>query len=263
MPIKRKNATIPLSVFIICKNEEDRISTAIKSVHGWADEIIVVDGGSTDNTLKVARKSGATKVVFNKWDGYGKQKSYAESLCKHRWVFNVDADEEITPSLRNEITQIIKSPGEVSAYNVTIKILARFTDKTPLLGPQDVVIRLYDKKQATYSTHPIHDSVIVNTGKISKLKNYIKHRTFRSYSHAIEKINFYTSMQAQDMLKKNRKPKLIRLVTEPITMFMKAYFLNKYIFLGLEGFIESVIYAFSKTLRLAKGREIFHRNKKK
>jgi hypothetical protein len=70
-------------------------------------------------------------------------------------------------------------------------------------------------------------------------------------------------MQAQDMLKKNRKPKLIRIVTEPITMFMKAYFLNKYIFLGLEGFIEAVIYAFSKTLRLAKGREIFHLNKKK
>ncbi len=263
MPIKRKSSKLPISVFIIARDEEDRIPYAINSVIGWADEVIVVDSGSKDNTVEVAKKLGSTQVMHHPWQGYGIQKSYAESLCKNDWVLNIDADEEITPELKDEIVELFKSEPTHSAYNLTVKITPRFSVDAPILGPEDVVIRLYNKKKATYSTHEIHDSVIVKSGTIGKLKNIVLHRCFRSYSHAVEKINFYTNMQAEDMLKKNRCPLRIRVIIEPFFAFIKSYFINKYIFLGLEGFVEAVIYSFSKTLRLAKAREKFLEREKR
>jgi glycosyltransferase involved in cell wall biosynthesis len=263
MPIKRKNAALPLSVFIICKNEEDRISTAIKSVIGWANEVIVVDSGSTDKTVKIAKTAGATNVVFNEWQGYGKQKSYAESLCKNQWVLNLDADEEASPLLKQEISNLNLGDESFSAYEIGVKNISRFTNEIRPFTHEAFVIRLYNTKNAQYSKHPIHDSVIIKYGKCGRLKNSIRHRSFKSYVQAIEKINFYTSMQAEDMLKKNRKPSSIRIFTEPFTAFLKAYIINKYIFWGMEGFIESIIYSFSRTLRLAKARELHHFNKKK
>lgn len=263
MPIKRKNSKLPISVFIIARDEEDRIPYAINSVIGWVDEVIVIDSGSKDNTVEVAKKLGTPKVVFNQWQGYGAQKSYGESLCKNDWVLNIDADEEVTPELKDEIVELFKPEPEHSAYNLTVKITPRFSATPPLLGPEDIVVRLYNKKKATYSTHTIHDSVIVNNGSVGKLKNIVLHRCFRSYSHAIDKINFYTNMQAEDMLKKNRCPLRVRVIVEPLFAFIKSYFINKYIFLGLEGFVESVIYSFSKTIRLAKAREKFLEREKR
>lgn len=263
MPIKRKNSRLPISVFIISKNEEDRIAYAINSVIGWVDEVIVVDSGSTDNTVEVAKKLGSTQVIYNQWQGYGVQKAYGESLCKNDWVLNIDADEEVTPELKDEINQIFNNKPTHSAYKVTVKITPRFSTSIPHFGPEDVVIRLYNKTRANYDTHTIHDSVHVKKGTSGKLKKYILHRCFRSYKHALDKINFYTTMQAEDMLRKNRCPLRTRILIEPIFSFIKSYFINKYIFLGFEGFIEAFIYSFSRTMRLAKARELFHEREKK
>jgi glycosyltransferase involved in cell wall biosynthesis len=263
MTIGRKNSKIPVSAFIICKNEEDRISYAIKSVIDLVDEVVLVDSGSTDKTLEIVKKLGVSKVFYNEWKGYGQQKLFAEKKCKNDWVLNIDADEEVTPRLQEELKRIFGKNPQKSAYYIDIKICSRFTDKVPPIGPEDIVIRLYNKKTASYSSHEIHDTVKVKSGATGKLKNYIKHRCFISYEHAVNKINFYTSMQAQDMLKKNRCPSVIRIAFEPLYAFIKAYFINKYIFLGVEGFIEAVIYAFSKTLRLAKARELYLVSKRK
>ena len=127
---QKNNYIIPISVFIICKNEEDRIGASIKSVTGWTDEIIVVDSGSTDKTVEIAQKAGATKVVFNEWKGYGPQKNFAQGLCKNHWVFNLDADEEVTDSLKEEIIDLFKS-GKIdnhSTYDIAIKIAPRFIE---------------------------------------------------------------------------------------------------------------------------------------
>lgn len=256
MTIKRKNAKLPISGFIICKNEEDRISYAIKSLIDLVDEIILVDSGSTDKTLEIAKKLGIKHIFHNEWQGYGKQKLFAEKKCKHDWVLNIDADEEVTESLATEIRKLFTRGANHSAYYITVKIASRFTDKVPLFGPEDIVIRLYNKKKASYSEHSIHDTVKVFKGSTAKLKSYLKHRCFISYKHAVDKINFYTDMQAQDFLNRGRKPKLIRIIIEPIYSFIKSYLINRYIFLGLEGFIEAFIYSFSRTLRLAKAREL-------
>jgi len=266
--MKSKKLPLPLSVFIISKNEEDRIVKAIQSVRELADEIIIVDSGSTDSTLKVAKEAGADKVIYNEWKGYGPQKAYAESLCKHDWVLNLDSDEEVTEKLSKEIRDVMtgifeQTEQDTYAYKLKIKIMPRFLKKLPYFGPQDIVIRLYNKNFASYHTSIIHDSVIVKQGKIKLLNSPVLHNCFRSYRHALEKINYYSDLQAADLYRKKRNPSNLRILIEPIWSFLKSYILNKYIFLGIEGFIEAMIYSYSKTLRLAKTRELFLKNKVK
>ena len=103
--------TQKISAFIITKNEEKRIEKAINSIKDLVQEIIVVDSGSTDDTVKLAKKLGA-KVVHNDWPGYAAQKAFAENLCTHPWVMNLDADEELSVGLRNEIAYIFASEAQ-------------------------------------------------------------------------------------------------------------------------------------------------------
>ena len=98
----------PISVFIIAQDEADRIPLTIRSVIDWVDEVLVIDSGSSDDTVAVSEKLGAM-VVFNAWKGYGPQKVYGEKLCKNDWVLNLDADEEITDALRDEIIALFES----------------------------------------------------------------------------------------------------------------------------------------------------------
>jgi glycosyltransferase involved in cell wall biosynthesis len=93
---------LPVSVFIITRDEEERLHFAINSVKGWVDEVLVIDSGSTDKTCEIAEKLGA-KVTYNEWKGYGQQKIFGENLCRNKWVLNIDADEEITDEVKNNI----------------------------------------------------------------------------------------------------------------------------------------------------------------
>lgn len=251
---------LPLSVFIITKNEDDRIHRAINSVKGWVDEIIVVDSGSTDNTVEIAKESGADQVLYNEWNGYGPQKTFAEKLCRNEWILNIDADEEVSPGLQKEIFNLFTS-GKIakrSAYRVAVKFLPRFKAISERsLGPEEIITRLYNKLKAGFKSSKVHDSVIVYTGRIGKLKHKLTHRCFRSFTHAIEKINFDTSMQAEDMFMKDKCPHLVRIFFEPFWTFLHAYLVERHIFLGVEGFLMSIIYGISRTTRLLKAREKF------
>ena len=248
---------LPISVFIIAKNEEDRIGLTIKSVVGWVDEVIVVDSGSTDGTVKLAENLGA-KVVFNEWKGYGPQKVFAENLCKSNWVLNLDADEEVSPELRDEIIAKFKPDAENLAYRLKIMALYPHQRKLPVIAAGTTQVRLYSKNSAGFKNSPVHDSVVLKDGVTEiLLKKPVVHRSFRSHAHAIEKINFYTSMQAEDLFKKGRKPSLLKIILTGPFAFFKCYFLKNYIFYGAEGFVHAKIYAFSKVLRLVKAREKF------
>jgi len=252
---------LPISAFIIAKDEADRIPRALASLKGWVNEIFVIDSGSTDDTVSVSRNSGA-QVVFNAWEGYGPQKVFGEGLCKQNWLLNIDADEEITPELRQEIEALFqKDEPKHKAYSFPIKDQRRFSSQKPgIFAPSHVQIRLYHKQYAGFKTSTVHDSVILKDSslRVGKLKAMALHRSFRSYSHAVEKINRYSSMQAEDMFKKGRKPSWARVMGEPFIAFLKGYFLKRYFLLGFEGVMESMIYAFSRILRLLKTRELFY-----
>lgn len=249
--------TLPVSVFIIAKNEADRIPHTLASVRGWADEIIVVDSGSADGTPAVAEGFGA-RVVYRAWEGYGPQKVFAEGLCRNSWVLNLDADEEVSPELAREIAALfVRDEPPCAAYRLRILALYPFQEKLPRFAAGTTQLRLYRRDRAGFKDAYVHDSVVLREGRAGRLKGAVIHRSFRSHAHAVEKINFYTTMQAEDLFRRGKRPSALKILVTPLVAFLKCYFFKKYIFYGLDGFIHAWVYAFSRTLRLAKAREKF------
>lgn len=251
-------AKLPVSATIIAKNEADRISRAIQSVRDWADEVIVVDSGSTDETVGISRALGA-RVFFNPWPGYGPQKRFAEVLCRNKWVFNIDADEEVTPELECEIrTLFANGSPDAKAFAVKTCCVFPFEERPRRFAVSMVHGRLYHTDFARFKDSTVHDSIVLRDGaKPVLLKHGLNHYLFRSHAHAVEKVNFYSSMQAEDQFRKGRNPGAAKIILTPLWAFFKAYVLRGYFRYGLDGVIRSYIYAFSRLIRLAKAREKF------
>lgn len=244
---------LPISVFIIAKNEADRIHTTIASVKGWADEIIVIDSGSTDDTVKVSESLDA-RVFFKNWEGYGLQKRFGEDQCKNTWLLNLDADEEVSTALAQEIKNLFASgTPPCSAYVLRVRDLLPGETKLAPFAHTNRCIRLYTKERARFSKSPVHDSVLVAGGDpIGELKNPVFHRSFRSLAHAIEKMNGYTSAQALNLAEKGLAFAHLRLLTEFPVNFLKAYLVRMYILRGWRGFTYSIFHGFARTVRIAK-----------
>ncbi len=238
------------SAFIIALNEADRIGATIESVKGLADEIIVVDSGSTDGTQEVAAKLGA-KVLFNPWAGYGPQKRFAEDQCRHDWLLNLDADEVLSPELREEIRAL--EPA-CAAYALHIREILPGQSEPSLFAHQLSPVRLYDRRFGRYAESPVHDRVQMNGGQAGALKAPVWHYCSRGVGHSIEKLNRYSAMQAKDMVARKGKPALLGLklvVIFPLA-FAKSYILRLNCLQGMAGFINAVTYAYGRFTRLAK-----------
>jgi len=253
---------LPLSVFIIARNEADRIPTAIASVCDWVDEVIVIDSGSDDATVAVSQQMGA-KTLFRAWSGYGEQKVFGEAQCRHDWVLNIDADEEVSPELRAEIMALFEAGGpERAAYSVPILPLYNFQERAHPWTVHHHPLRLYRKSCAGFSASPVHDSVQLHTGKIGRLRAMLWHRSFRSLSHHLDKVNFYSSAQAEDLFQKHRNPSLLAILLVAPLAFLKSYILRREFMNGTDGIVISYMYAFQRFIRLAKARERFQLERK-
>lgn len=255
-----------ISAFIIAKNEEHRIGRAISSIKDLVQEIIVVDSGSTDNTVNIAKNLGA-KVIHNDWLGYLKQKAFAESLCTYPWVLNIDADEELSESLRNEIAYIFASQAEdrYKGYDINFVIMHRFDKKPRLFAPSNRFIRLYNRNYISFESEEAFstrdavsfrkDAMNSNISKqksIYKLYNPAFHYSAVSLEQLVAKANFYSSEQAKDMVKNKRIPSKMRIYIEFFMCFLKAFIIRRYFVFGYNGFVDSMVFAFARFLRMAK-----------
>jgi len=257
----------PISVFIIAKNEADRIAEVINAAKKIADEILVIDSGSSDDTCALAMRNGA-KVLFNEWNGYGAQKIFGENQCRNKWVLNIDADEEISPQLADEISEIFSGKISQNIAGFRIKIVNKFRfEKKPKCGAYFYnQFRLYNKELAGFKNSTVHDSVELknpNHGEIKQLNHIIYHQSFRSFSHWIEKINSYSQMQAIDAFKKGKKPSALKVFFTPFLAFCKAFFLRRYFIYGFNGVIYSSLFAFSRFAKGIKTRELFQEKSQK
>jgi glycosyltransferase involved in cell wall biosynthesis len=248
---------IPISVFIIAKNEADRIPVVIRSVRDWADEVIVIDSGSEDDTVAVCEALGA-RVVFNPWRGYGPQKVFGEGLCRNDWLLNIDADEEISGELATEIKDLFsRDHSPCAAYTLPILPLYPFQDRGHPWTAFHHPVRLYRRSHAGFKDSAVHDSVVVRDGKIGHLKGMVLHRSFRSLTHHVDKVNEVSCARAQDLYERNRNPSALALLLVPLLAFFKSYVLRREFVNGVDGIVVSHMYAFQRFIRLAKTRELF------
>jgi glycosyltransferase involved in cell wall biosynthesis len=243
----------PLSIFIIVKNEADRLADTLRAVQGLSDDIVVVDSGSTDGTQDVARQFGA-RVIFNEWPGYGPQKRFAEDQCRRPWLLNLDADEVVPPDLRAEISGLFAN-GEPAQEAFRVRIAEIFPGEEaphPLayaLAP----VRLYRKNKGRYSASLVHDRVELQPGtRVGTLKGIVHHRSVRSLGDQIDKLNRYSDQQAVDLDLRGVTIPTWRLFFEFPAAFLKAYIGRRHAVRGVYGFLTAMNYAISRHLRVAK-----------
>ncbi|MFD1695405.1 glycosyltransferase family 2 protein [Roseibium aestuarii] len=249
--------SLPVSAFIIACNEADRIGRAISSVIDWADEVIVIDSGSSDDTVAVAQALGA-RVIHNPWPGYGPQKRFGEDQCRNDWLFNLDADEEVTPELRTEIESLVSSGRHRQADHWRVMILDVFAheEKPAAWAYGYHQIRLYDRRKGRFSASTVHDTVRPEPGTRGEdLRHPMAHRSIRDLDFQVGKYNRYSNMQVADMRARGRSLSRWRLLSEFPVAFFKAYLVRRYARYGWWGLILSVNYAHARFLRVAKAYE--------
>lgn len=246
---------LPISVFIIAKNEADRIPVVIRAVRDWVDEVVVVDSGSEDDTLAVSEALGA-RTVFNAWRGYGPQKVFGEGQCRNRWLLNLDADEEVSPELAGEIRSLFRN-GEPAraAYTLPILPLYPFQERGHPWTAFHHPVRLYRRDKAGFRDERVHDTVVVREGGVGHCRGMVIHRSFRSLTHHVDKVNGYSSAQAEVLAARGRDPGLLTLLLTPALAFFKQYLLRREFVNGVDGIVVSHMYAFQRLIRLAKTRE--------
>ncbi|AXS42698.1 glycosyltransferase family 2 protein [Breoghania sp. L-A4] len=246
-------APLPLSIFLIAFNEADRIGATIEAVRGLADEIIVVDSGSSDDTRDIAAALGA-RVLHNDWQGYGPQKRFAEDQCRNDWLLNIDADEICPPALIAEIRALFAS-GAPSCGAYRVPIAEQFPgEKAPHRWSYTIdPVRLYRRSAGRYADSTVHDRVELAQGtSVGRLRTSIHHRSVRSLSHEIAKLNAYSDMQAENMEARGVRLPFWRILTEFPMAFLKAYVLRRHFLRGRYGFLTAMNYAIYRHLRIAK-----------
>jgi glycosyltransferase involved in cell wall biosynthesis len=229
-----------LSVIIIVKNEEANLPRCLRSVQ-WADEIIVLDSGSSDNSIAIA-KEYTEKVYSTDWQGYGRQKQRALDRARGTWVLNLDADESVDAELKKAICLAI-AQNKADAYRIPIHL--NFYGK-PLRyswSPKRHV-RLFKRQGARYSDNIIHEAVLLPPkAKIGKIKQAIHHHSFQDISHALYKMNIYSTYSAKMRIKKNHSPSFLRIILGSGWMFFRCYFLQGGFLEGRDGFVLAVLSA--------------------
>ena len=247
---------IKVSVYIICKNEEKHIKRVLESVKEFT-EIIIVDSGSIDNTLEIA-KNYTDNIYHQEWMGFAKQKEYARSLCSNEWVLNLDADEELTIELKNEIISTINE-NKVDGLNIKISslYLGKFNSEKSKFNRR---IRFFRKDLGYYPDKLVHESIIVN-GKIKKAKGFIyDYGTIDLKTH-LDKINAYSSLRAEEKFEKNKKSSLFKLLFVFPLAFFKSYIIKRSFLNGTRGFIAAMNNSFYAYLKEAKLYELNNKNK--
>ncbi len=229
---------VRLSAIIITKNEAANIRACLESV-AWANEIIVVDSGSTDTTPEICKNLGA-RVYTHDWPGFGAQKNRALGYATHDWVFSIDADERVTPELRAAIEAVLRGePDTCAAYRVSrlSNYCGRFMRHSGWYP--DHIVRLFRRDAARFSDDLVHEQLLVE-GRIGELGGELLHYAFADAEEVLQKVNHYSSAGAAMMQRCGRQTTLPGAVLRGLWSFFRTYFLRAGFLDGREGFMLAV-----------------------
>ena len=231
-----------LSVIVITRDEADRIERCLDSVLPVADEIIVLDSGSTDQTVEIAGRY-TDRVYETDWPGYGPQKQRALDQARCEWVLSIDADEALSPELRTEIVETLRSNPDAVGYKLPWGVT--IYGKTLKFGRSArAPLRLFMRKGAAFSDAMVHEKVLPPAGKIRKLKGRLLHYTHRDFGHALYKNAEYAWLGAQLRYREGKKGGgLIGATFRGLLEFFKVYIFRGGFLDGPAGFLMAVIYS--------------------
>ncbi|MCF8261385.1 MAG: glycosyltransferase family 2 protein [Melioribacteraceae bacterium] len=245
--------SLKLSSIIIAKNEEQNIARCLKSQLDCIDDIVlIIDDKSNDRTKEIASEFKEVRIFYSEWMGYAETKEIALSKTKNDWILWIDADEQITPDLAEELNKFKISSTEFSAYKIARRayFLGKWIKHSGWYP--GFVTRLFDKRKAKFVRNNVHESLNID-GETGKLKNDLNHFTDPNIFHYYEKFNKYTSLAAEDLVKKDRNAGVSDLVIRPIIIFLKMYIIRFGFLDGIQGLMLAVFsanYVFTKYSKL-------------
>jgi len=239
-----------ISVTIITLNEEENLSRCLQSVQGLADEIIVVDSGSKDQTCQIASSWGA-QVVKRGWTNYSDQKNFAACSANNDWILSLDADECLSSDLRQELLAVKNMSSSVVAYE--------FPRKACYLGRwishggwyPDYKVRLYKRNQGRWVGDFVHERLSCD-GTVNRLNGNLLHYTCSSISEHAHGVSVYTTLAAQDLNQRGSKRSIIQIILGPFISFWSTYILKCGFLDGFHGFLIAVFSAYYTFLKYSK-----------
>lgn len=238
----------PISAVIIALNEAERIAACLESL-SFCQEIVVVDSGSGDGTQALCESMGA-RVVHQEWLGYGPQKQFAVEQASHDWVLCLDADERISPELRASIEQAMQAP-DCSAYESPRcnRFMGRWLRHGE--GYPDMSLRLFDRRHARWSTDAVHEKVQTEQ-TVGVLSGDLLHESEETLEQYLGKQNRYTSLQAEALFERGKKPSSAKMLLSPLVRFIKFYLIRQGFRDGVPGLVHIAIGCFNSFMKYAK-----------
>ncbi len=243
-----------ISVIIITKNEEASISDCLSSVK-WADEIIVLDSGSTDRTVEICRSQDVKIHTSQDWPGFGKQKNRALALASHEWVLSIDADERVSEALRLEIEQTIISSPLNTAFQIPrmSSFCGQFIHHSG--WNPDYVTRLFRRNEAQFSEDIVHETLVTKC-QLKRLSSPLIHLSYDHLEDVLHKLNRYSSDGADMLLARNKQASLFSAVLRGLWAFLRTYIIRLGFLDGRMGFVlaiynaETTYYKYLKLIML-------------
>ncbi|ACO04479.1 MAG TPA: glycosyltransferase family 2 protein [Persephonella sp.] len=241
---------LPLTVALISYNEEDRIEGVLKAVKDIASEIIVLDSGSTDRTVEIAKEYGA-KVYIENWKGYREQKNSLIKKCSQEWILFLDCDEIPSKELKRSIIQAVRNP-KADGYFINRKTVYLGKILNYAFQP-DWKLRLVKRSSnPRWEGGNVHEYLVID-GKTSKINGDLLHYSYRDIYDHFSKVLRYSKISAEDMYTKGKKFRLRNIIINPVSAFIKEFFIRKGFLDGIRGFIvalSTTFYTFLKYIFL-------------
>lgn len=238
-----------LSAVVLTKNAEMHVADCLKSLN-WADEILVIDCGSSDCTVELAQLAGA-KVVYNPWPGFAAQRNFALDLCTNDWVLMIDVDERVSKALAEEIKEVLTREALRDIVGYSIPRQNYFWGRWMRGDYPDRHFNLFRRSAGRFKDIAVHE-VVELQGSTIKLKNPLIHYPYKNLAHFVDKMNWYSTLGAQEKIRRGQSFSLLRMFSNPISAFVKMYIIKGGFRDGIPGFVFAVTYSFYTFMKYAK-----------